>query len=291
MPSKVRTRLSGPLLFAMLCAAIALSAEKVLAFSLQDYEGDVQLGQWQGELDGGYQFEDQTSSSPTSSSSETRDRFDEVMKVSNDGFYVIDPRLLAGDAGLNLDFYQEQDRYSHGPGSYMDGLLWGYNLDTTLFPQWPENVTVYGHQNQSVSNTTFGGRTQVDSSNFGLLAQVLEDSVLKDHGLYYFSSRLSVREEEFDDKTTQLGSKFQLDQNGDIVDYTAEKGFQTADLRFHYEFENERDTGTYHLDFQTQQANLRYSQDFGPNLNRNWDSARISVFQVNYQFDKMLGKP
>jgi len=276
MPSKVTARLSGALLFAMLCAAITLSAIEVLAFSLQDYEGGVQLGTWQGELQGAYQFEDQTSSQPGSSLSMTRDRFDELMRVSNDGIYVIDPRLVTGDAGLNLDLYQEQDRYSHGAGSYMDGLLWGYNLDTTLFPQWPENATVYANQNQGVSNTSFGGRTEIDSRNIGLLAQVLQDSVLKDHGLYYFSSRLSVREEEFDDKTTQLGSKFQLDQNRDIVDYTAEKGFQTADLKFHYEFDNERDTGTYHLDFQTQQASLRYSQDFGPNLNRNWDS------DVNY---------
>ena len=277
MPSKVKTRLSGALLFAMLCAAITLSASEVMAFALQDYEGDVQLGQWQGELQGGYQFEDQTSSSPSSqSTSETRDRFDEVMKVKNDGLYVIDPRLLTGDAGLNLDFYQEQDRESHGSGSYMDGMLWGYDLDATLFPQLPENVTVYGHQNQSTSNSAFGGRTTVDSSNIGLLAQILEDSFLKDHGIYYFGSRLSVRQESFDDTTTQLGSKFQLDQSRDVVDYTAEKGFQTADLKFRYQFDDEHDTGTYHLDFQTQQVGVRYSQDFGTDLNRHFDS------DVNY---------
>jgi hypothetical protein len=257
----------------MLCAAIALSAEKVRAFSLQGYEGDVQLGEWQGSLEGAYLFENQTSRSQGSPSiSETRDRFDEVMKIKNNGFYLIDPRLLTGDAGLDLDLYQEQDRYSHSGGAYMDGLLWGYNFDTTFFPQSPENVTVYANQNQGVGNTTFGGHTTTDSSNYGLLAQVLEDSFLKDHGVYYFSSRLSVRQEEFDEKTTQLGSTFQLDQTRDIVDYTAEKGFQTADLKFKYEFDDEDDTGTDHLNFQTQLASLRYSLDFGPNLNRNWSS-------------------
>ncbi len=256
----------------MLCAAIALSGEKVLAFSLQDYEGGVQLGTWQGSAEGAYQFEDQTSSSPTSSLSLSRNRFDELMKIKNDGIYLIDPRLLVANAGFNLDLYQEQDRYSHGAGDYSDGLLWGYNFDTTLFPQWAENATFYANQNQGVSNTTFGGRTTADSSNIGLLAQVLEDSALKDYGLYYFSSRLSLRQDQFDEKTTQLGSTFRLDQNRDIVDYEAEKGFQTADLRFHYEFDNERDSGNYRLAFQTQQVGLRYSLDFGPNLNRSWDS-------------------
>ena len=273
MPSEVKARLSGLLRFALLCAAIALSAPNVLAFSLQGYEGDFQLGQWQGELQGAYQFENQTSSSQGQPSlSETRDRFDEVMKLKNDDFYVIDPRLLTGDAGLDLDLYQEQDHASPGAGSSMNGLLWGYNFDTTVFPQLPENVTVYANQNQGVFNTTFGGRTTTDISNYGMLAQVLEDSFLKNHGIYYFTSRLSIRQEELDEKTTQLGSSFKLDQTRDIVDYIAEKGYQNSDLRFHYDFDNEKDTGTQNLNFQTQLASLRYSLDFGPTLNRNLDS-------------------
>lgn len=272
MPSKVIARLSGPFLFAMLLAAITLSASNILAFSLQDYEGGVQLGQWQGSLEGGYQFEDETSSSPGSSFSLTRDRFDELMKIRNDGIYYIDPRLLTGDAGFDLDLFQEQDRYSHGPSSSFNGLLWGYNLSTTLFPQWPENATFYANQNQNVSNSTFGGRTQIDNSNIGLLAQVLEDSVLKDHGLYYFNSRLSAREETFDESTTELGQTFRIDEQREVVDYTADKGFQTADLGLRYQFDNERDTGTSKLAFQTQNIGLSYDLDFGPNLNRAWSS-------------------
>jgi len=272
MPSKVKARFSAPLLLALLCAAIALSVKTVLAFSLQDYEGGFELGQWNASLQGDYEYENQNSSSPNSSLSSTRNRFDEVMKINNNGIYLIDPRLLTGDAGLNLDLYQEQDRFSHANSTSMDGLLWGYNLDTTLFSQSPENINVYANQNQGVSNSAFGGRTTADSSNYGLLAQVLEDSVLKDHGIYYFSSRLSVRQEQFDEKTTQLDSTFKLDQTRDIVDYVAEKGFQTADLRFHYEFDNEHDGGDYHLAFQTQNFNLHYDKDFGANLNRHWDS-------------------
>ncbi len=223
-------------------------------------------------MQGDYEYENQHSSSADSSLTASRNRFDEVAKINNGGIYLIDPRLLTADVGLNLDLYQEQDRFSQGSSSYMDGLLWGYNLDTTLFPFSPENVTLYANQNQGVSNSAFGGRTNTDSSNYGLIAQVLEDSVLKNHGIYYFTSRLSLRQEEYDQKTTQLDSTFKLDQTRDVVDYTAEKGFQTADLRFRWEFENERDSGDVHLNYQTQNFDLRYTKDFGANLNRNWDS-------------------
>ena len=256
----------------MLCAAMMLPASEIMAFSLQDYEGGFRLGEWRGSLEGGYEYENQDSNSAGTSLSLTRNRTDELGSIANDGFYLIDPRLLTGSAGLNLDLYQEQDRVSHGSGAYSDGLLWGYSFDTSLFPQSPENATFFANQSQTVSNTTFGGQTQTKSSNIGVVAQMLEDSVLKDHGIYYFSSRLSAREETFDDQTTQLGQKYELDQQREIVDYTAEKGFQTADLRFRYEFENERDSGTSHLNFQTQTIGLDYSKDFGANLNRTWDS-------------------
>ena len=261
------------LLFSMmLFASIVLRTKKSFAFSLEDYEGGVQLGDWRGTLEGAYLFEDQDSKSAGSSLTLTRSRTDELASVANDGFYLIDPRLLMGSAGLNLDFFQEQDRVSHAPGLYTDGLLWGYNFNSSLFPQWPENASVFANQSQSVSDTTFGGRTQSNNSSYGLIGQLLEDSILKDHGLYYFSSRLSLREENFDETTTQLGEKYELDQQREIVDYTAEKGFETADLRFRYQFDNERDTGTSHLDFQTQEFGIDYSQDFGPTLNRTWDS-------------------
>ena len=260
-------------LFAMLCAAVMLSADEILAFSLQDYEGGVQLGTWRGSLEGGYQFEDQSSSSPTSSSGTTRNRFDEVLEIKNNGIYLIDPRLLTASAGLDLDMYQEQDRASRGSGTYSDGLLWGYSLDTTLFPQFPENLSLFANQNQNVSNTSFGGRTQNDNSSLGLLAQLNEDSdILKDHGLYYFNSRLLARTEQFNEKTTQLGQTYRLDEERDVIDYLADKGFQTADLRFRYEFDNEHDSGTNHLAFQTQNAGLNYSLIFGPDLNRSLNS-------------------
>jgi len=268
------TRLSHLVLFAMLFAAITLPASEILAgFSLQDYEGGLQLGLWRGSLEGGYQFEDNQSSSSGTSFTLSRNRFDEVAEIANEGFYLIDPRFLAGSAGLDLDFFQDENRGSAGSGSYSDGTLWGYRFDTALFPQWPENVAFFANRNQGVSNTNFGGQTNTTTSGYGLVARVLEDSVLKDHGIYYFSSSLSAREQESDEETTQLGEKYQLDQQRDEVDYTAEKGFQTADLKFRYQFDNERNTGTSRSNFQTQQFQLDYSKDFGLNLNRTWSSA------------------
>jgi len=272
MPSTVTARVSRPFLIAILLAAIAPWAGDALAFSLQDYEGDVQLGEWKASLEGGFQFEDENSSTPPASFTLTRERYDEMVKIRNDGIYLIDPRLLTASAGVDLDLYQEQDRYSHGGSIYLDGLLWGYDASATLFPEWPENAEVFANQNQSVSNTTFGGRTRVNNENYGLLAQVLEDSFLKDHGLYYFTSMLTARTENFDERSTQLGETFRLDEQHDIVQYTAEKGFETSDLRFRYEFDNDREAGNYKLAYQTQNVGADYYLNFGPDLNRALDS-------------------
>ena len=124
------TRLSRLVLFAMLFAAITLPASEIkAAFSLQDYEGGLQLGQWRGSLEGGYQFEDEESSSAGTSFGLTRNRFDELAKIANEGFYFLDPRFITGSAGLDLDLFQEEDRGSSGSGVYSDGTLWGYRFD------------------------------------------------------------------------------------------------------------------------------------------------------------------
>ncbi|HYB89897.1 MAG TPA: hypothetical protein VEC38_02505 [Candidatus Binataceae bacterium] len=272
MPSIANARLSGLLLLASMLAAILLSAGGALAFSFQDYEGDVQLGEWQGQVEGGFQFENQESSTPSSTLTAQDYRWDERLKLRNDGIYIIDPRLITMDAAVDLDLYQEQDNFSEGKGLYEDGLLWGYDVSAAVLPLWPENGTLFANQSQTYLNTTFGGHTTTDTMNYGMTAQVLEDSFLRGLGVSYFTSRLSAVAQNFDQKTTQLGETFQLDEQHDVVSYVANKGFQTADLMFHYEFDNDHLTGTTHSGFQTNVAGLSYFLDFGPDLNRSLNS-------------------
>src|SRR5208282_2321587 len=105
-------RLYCLLILATLWAAITLPAGKLRAFSPQDYEGSLQLGEWQGSVGGGYQFEDETTSGQGSSSSTDRNRFDQIFKIANDSIYLIDPRLITFNLGFDVDLFQEQDNAS-----------------------------------------------------------------------------------------------------------------------------------------------------------------------------------
>ena len=67
-----------------------------------------------------------------------------------------------------------------------------------------------------------------------------------------------------------------LDETRYTAGADAYKGFQTADLDFNYQFVDDSYTGSIKYSFITNWANLFYSLDFGPTLNRRWDS------QVSY---------
>ncbi len=90
--------------------------------------------------------------------------------------------------------------------------------------------------------------------------------------LPYFSSSIDAQQEESDESTTQLGQTYKLDETRDILGYEADKGFQTADLDLYYQYISDSYTGSERFAFDTQWVNLNYSLDFGPDLNRRWDS-------------------
>ena len=90
-------------------------------------------------------------------------------------------------------------------------------------------------------------------------------------------------QEESDESTTQLGQTYKLDETRDILGYEADKGFQTADLDFYYQYISDSYTGNERFAFDTQWVNLNYSLDFGPDLNRRWDS-RINYYTTSGAF-------
>ncbi len=100
-------------------------------FSLLGQEGSFALGEWRGDLGGGYEWEDQqTQAGEGISSGLTRNRYDEYLQLRNDGFYLIDPRLLEASAGVNLDFFQEQDKATNPSESgTQNGTLIGYDFE------------------------------------------------------------------------------------------------------------------------------------------------------------------
>ncbi len=256
---------------------VIFTSGNACAFSLMSLvpsEGSFALGQWQGGVIGGYEWEDQQTTAQGSSNSVVRNRFDEDVHLSNEGFYLLDPRLLEGNAGTDLDFYQERDDLN-GANKSQSGTLIGYNVNTVLFGEMPYTGFLFARRNETDTSTDFGGRTDNTTQSFGGTATLRQDSLLRE-ALPYFSADVYARQEEADQSTTQLGQTFTIDETRDIAGVDAYKGFQTADLDFNYQFINDKYTGSIPYTFVTNWLNLNYSLDFGPTLNRRWDS------QVSY---------
>ena len=257
---------------------VIFTSGNVCAFSLLSLvpsEGSFALGQWQGGVIGGYEWEDQQTTAQGSSNSVVRNRFDEDVHLSNEGFYLLDPRLLEGNAGTDLDFYQENDDLN-GANKSQSGTLIGYNVNTVILGQMPYTGFLFARRNETDTSTDFGGRTDNTTQSFGGTATLRQDSFLRE-ALPYLSADVYARQEEADQSTTQLGQTFTIDETRDIAGLDAYKGFQTADLDFNYQFVNDKYTGSIPYTIVTNWLNLTYSLDFGPTLNRRWDS------QVSYQ--------
>jgi len=267
-----------------ICFCTAMAWNDAWGFSLLGQEGSFQLGAWQGELGGGFDWEDQrTSAADGASSGLTRYRYDEDLQLRNDGLYLIDPRLLEASGGVNLDFFQEQDSTSGASTSgTQNGTLVGYDFSTVLLAEKPYTATFVTSRYQNETNTLFGGTTNGLNENYGLTAKLREDSFLRDL-LPYFTSTIDAHQQESDESTTLLGQTFKIDETRDILGYEADKGFQTADLDLYYQFISDHYTGNERFDFNTQWVSLDYNLDFGPDLNRTWDS-RVNYYNSSGTF-------
>jgi hypothetical protein len=246
------------------------------AFSLASWvpsEGDFALGQWQGGVIGGYEWEDMQTSTNGSATSVVRNRFDEDVYLRNNAFYLMDPRLLSGSAGVNLDFYQENDKYN-GANEHQDGTLIGFDVNAIVLGEKPYTGNLFAHRSENDTSTDFGGQTYSLNQSFGAMATLRQDSFLRE-ALPYFSADVYARQEEVDQSTTQFGETFRVNETREIAGVDAEKGFRSADLDLTYQFVNDSYTGSIPYSFVTQWASLDYSLDFGATLNRRWDS-RIS---------------
>ncbi len=243
------------------------------AFSLASWmpsEGSFALGQWQGGLVAGYEWEDQQLTSGGTTTSEVRNRFDEDLHLRNNDFYIVDPRLIDASAGCDIDFFQESDKFS-GSSNSQDGTLIGWDAVATFLEEMPYTATVFSHRYQGDLSTDFGGQTSILNQSFGGMFNLRQDSFLRE-SLPYFHADVYARQEDVDQSTTQFGQTYTDDETRDVAGLDAYKGFLTGDLDFNYQFVNDRYTGSISNSYTTNWAGLTYSLDFGPALNRRLDS-------------------
>jgi hypothetical protein len=237
----------------------------------------VGAGAWSGEFELAYERDRQEIRNPADSDLNIDvDRFHQRLDIRNNGFFLLDPRFLSGSLGLDLDVFQEQQS-TDGTEESRDGRLRGYQFDAGVLTATPYSGRVFANRNENIVTREFGGRSEFAFENRGATFLLREDSILRDKGVYYFSSTLGARQERTQEKTVVLDQRIERDEQRNIVTFDANKGFQTADLKLRLEITDAEDNLFPQRTFRSEVGNLDFSMDFGPGLNRRWDS-RVYYF-------------
>lgn len=229
-------------------------------------------GQWSGALELGFDHSGQSSQSAGGGASSSGQRFRETLRVANRGFYLLDPRLVNASLGLQINLNQARDSGA-GAGTRSAGTVIGYNFNASILETKPYPVTLYANRNQSQSVQSFGGRVEGITENRGISVRLEENSMLKDWIGPWFSAELRARQEHAQDTTTFFDRVSRRDEMRRTVDIMARKGFTTADLGFRYQMSEQSNRLLAQAGNRSQNADLYYSLDFGPGLNRHFDSS------------------
>lgn len=247
---------------------IAAEASGQQRFSLGRWEAEVEVG---GELD-----RQQTRTEGAPGTESTRIRVEERLGIRTTGAFVVDPRLITSSFGGRFGLFQQQERFD-GRNISRNGTLLGYSFDSVILSDKPYSFTLFANRDQNVLSREFGGRTEVSFENRGATFRLREDSFLQGLGFRNFSSVVGARQELAKEDTSVLGQTFRRDERRNVLSYEASKGFQTSDLNLRYEFTDLEDPENPLGNFRSHSATLGYSLDFGPTLNRRWDS-RLQYF-------------
>ncbi len=232
---------------------------------------------WSASL--GLSFDEQQQRVTSTDGSETRygnRLFVEDFSVHNGAISVLDPRFFT--SSLTLGFLLQQERqHVAGTSSKENGHLVNYAFDGTFLGESAYNIDVSAMRNQSTYVLPSGSTTQADLEGRSISFHMRENNFLREREwLPYFTTNLRIAQQE-DKQVTRSGDQtYTQDDHRDSVILDLQNGGETSDLNFQYQYlrldNRAYEPGSYH----SQSANLVYSLDFGPTLNRRWDS------RVNY---------
>lgn len=238
--------------------------------------GWLHLGTWEGSVETDYGTgHDLTRSDTGSDLAFARHHTAERVSIRNSGFYLIDPALASGSLGLTFGLLRDHSSSNAGPATSSRANLVGYSFDTTILGELPYSGTLHANRSQSISSQPFG-RVESAYESRGAALRLSENSPLRDWGYPYLSGNLRVEQQHTQETSTSvLGQTFRRDETRNTISQDGHKGFETADLDWRYEFNQFKNPVFPQGDYHSHLANLGYSRDFGPGLNRRWDS-RIS---------------
>ncbi len=221
------------------------------------------LGEWGGEYESGNEYERQVTSTGGSESS----RFQNVLSqnrlsVRNTGAYIYDPRLINLSVGGTLGLSQSWQNANDSKNS-QSGLLWGYDFFANILSEKPFSLNLFANRNQSTLSGELVGRIDITAENRGatLFARRL-----------YIPSTLTFRQEIQDQEYKSTGVVTSTSNRRNILTYDGQRGWIDSEMNVRYELVDLTDEILPNLSYRSHDASLYYSLDFGPELNRRWDS-------------------
>ncbi|MFI4940588.1 MAG: hypothetical protein ACHP7O_09660, partial [Burkholderiales bacterium] len=237
---------------------------------------NLHLGSWSGSMGFDYLYGEQSSNSAgsgveTSSNTGLREAF----RIANQGFYFLSPLLCTGNMVLTLDFDQDKSAAA-GSTTTQNGRDIGYGVGLNFLSEMPYTSEISVNRTQSQILQPFGGLMVGVDQNSAILFQLLPDSIFNDLGFPWLGATLGIHQDHNQNTTTSFGNSMLTDEKNSSLDFSLQKGFETADFGFNFQVNKQQNQIISEDNFQSKAAGLNYSLDFGPSLNRRLDA------NVNY---------
>jgi hypothetical protein len=254
-------------------AALALLFTVLMECEPADAESAFQLGAWEGVADLDYANSHiRTRSTDDSIASDSAQRrWLEELTIRNRGWYFYDPALDRGTLGVTIGQIQGYSA-SAGQSDRTRARIDGYSFEQMILPDFAYSGLLYANRTQSYVIQPFS-HTQVASRNLGADARMLEDNFLRRWRIRHFTSNLRVERQHLEELTTPLvGQPYRRDELRRTLVYDGANGFETADLDWRLQ-SDDVDNRLYPAgSYRSYTASGNFSVDFGPWLNRRFDS-------------------
>lgn len=239
-----------------------LAASMIFIFAAGSPAQLFRLGEWKGVYETVTEYQ-RRDTKTGSSRSATQDVLSENrLSLRNVGASIYDPRLITLSLGGTFGLSQEWLR-TDGDSASHQGRLWGYDFFTSILPEKAFSLNLFANRNQSLLSGGLVGRTEVQTENRGatLFARRL-----------YIPSTLTFRQELRDEESRSNSTIARRRDRRNVLTYQGVRGWIDSEMDLRYEFVDYSDEVFSDLSYQSHEGNLYYSLDFGPELNRRWDS-------------------
>ena len=219
----------------------------------------VRVGAWRGALEGVAEVASQKSKNGAAQDTIDSRYFEESFSLENSGTYFYDPRLLMLSIGGTFGLTQE---HLTDQGS-RNGQLWDYNLLANVLSDASLSLDLFANRNEFSLTRQLSGRTDVKNETRGVTLYARR---------LYIPSKVTFRQEHPEQTSRTSGIESRQDNQLNIVSYEGMRGWDDSELQVDYEHVDNTDNVVSNQSYTSHEGDFLYSLDFGPELNRRWDS-------------------